>query len=369
MSSIEIGSSATSSSGPSAIARAMTARCFWPPDSSVGYFAVNRAAGARPTRSSAASTACGAIAAGAVRGCAARRRSPGRRSSTGSARRAGPGRPSAACAAAGAVGDSTAGQLLVAVGDASAGRPDQPEQRSAEGRLAGAGLTDQAEHLTLARGRRRRRRRPAPCRTMPPTRRDTALVRSAKCTCRSRTRSAVRLGRVVAGSGASSGFVGNGHLLAVAAAAGSRPSAVVSSQHSALGPTRPTCGGWSVAQTCIACGQRGWNRQPGGGSHQVGRRARDGVQLLGRTARSSSCSSACVYGCCGSANISRTGPCSTISPGVHHGDPVARLGDDPEVVRDQQDRGGGTARGCRRGCAGSAPRPARRARWSARPRR
>ena len=42
MSSIEIGSSATSNSGPNTIARAMTARCFWPPDSSDGYFGVNR---------------------------------------------------------------------------------------------------------------------------------------------------------------------------------------------------------------------------------------------------------------------------------------------------------------------------------------
>ena len=53
-------------------------------------------------------------------------------------------------------------------------------------------------------------------------------------------------------------------------------------------------------------------------------------------------------------------------PRVHHGDPVAGLGDDPEVVRDQQQRGVEVARAGRRGCRGSAPRRSRRARWSAR---
>ena len=38
MSSMETGSSATSTSGLRMIARAMTARCFWPPERSEGYF-------------------------------------------------------------------------------------------------------------------------------------------------------------------------------------------------------------------------------------------------------------------------------------------------------------------------------------------
>ena len=38
------------------IARAITARCFWPPERSEGYFVRNRSTGASPTRSSASAT-------------------------------------------------------------------------------------------------------------------------------------------------------------------------------------------------------------------------------------------------------------------------------------------------------------------------
>ncbi len=56
MSSIEIGSSATSSRGPVMMARAITARCFCPPDRSDGSLSRNRSTGASPTRSSASDT-------------------------------------------------------------------------------------------------------------------------------------------------------------------------------------------------------------------------------------------------------------------------------------------------------------------------
>ena len=45
-----------------------------------------------------------------------------------------------------------------------------------------------------------------------------------------------------------------------------------------------------------------------------------------------------VYGCCGSRKIARTGACFDDAPGVHDGDAVGRLGDDAEVVRDEQQR-------------------------------
>ena len=56
MSSIDTGSSATSTSGSRMIARAITARCFWPPERSAGYLSTNRSTGDRPTRSRDAAT-------------------------------------------------------------------------------------------------------------------------------------------------------------------------------------------------------------------------------------------------------------------------------------------------------------------------
>ena len=56
MSSIEIGSSATITSGSRMIARAITARCFWPPERSEGIRLRNRSTGIRPTRSRVSST-------------------------------------------------------------------------------------------------------------------------------------------------------------------------------------------------------------------------------------------------------------------------------------------------------------------------
>ena len=50
-------------------------------------------------------------------------------------------------------------------------------------------------------------------------------------------------------------------------------------------------------------------------------------------------SSSRVYGCAGLAKTSRAVALLDDLPGVHHRDPVARLGDDAEVVGDQQQRG------------------------------
>ena len=90
-----------------------------------------------------------------------------------------------------------------------------------------------------------------------------------------------------------------------------------------------------AAQTAIASGQRGWKRQPGGGSIRFG--GAPGMEFSSVVSseivdrRSSR-----VYGCAGSAKTSRAAPSSTILPGVHDRDPVAGLGDDPEVVGDQE---------------------------------
>ena len=57
------------------IARASTARCFWPPERSLGYLSTNCAAGASPTRSSASATGCSQLGRGRrrARGSAADR--------------------------------------------------------------------------------------------------------------------------------------------------------------------------------------------------------------------------------------------------------------------------------------------------------
>ena len=52
-----------------------------------------------------------------------------------------------------------------------------------------------------------------------------------------------------------------------------------------------------------------------------------------------------VYGCFGFAKISWTSPSSTTRPGVHHDDPVGELGDEAEVVGDEEGRRVGLALG------------------------
>jgi hypothetical protein len=94
----------------------------------------------------------------------------------------------------------------------------------------------------------------------------------------------------------------------------------------ALRPAAPGCqqrtkpsvdrfrGGISTRQRCVARGQRGWNRHPGGGY------ARSGTSpVIVRSAGSppsgiTHSMSPRVYGCCGSAKIRSTGPYSTIWP-------------------------------------------------------
>ena len=140
-------------SGPRMIARASTARCFWPPERSVGYLSANCDAGARPTRSSASATrrSRSALPVGdpveaqrvADRGADRHRRvqrcvrvleddlqPPAKRAHLGLAE---------------------PGDLLALELDAAAGRLDQPEQGPAQRRLARARLADEPEDLAVAK--------------------------------------------------------------------------------------------------------------------------------------------------------------------------------------------------------------------------
>ena len=87
-------------------------------------------------------------------------------------------------------------------------------------------------------------------------------------------------------------------------------------------------------------GQRGWKRQPDGGSTSDGGRPGIGTSSApsGASSRGIERSSPHVYGCCGAANSSRRGRLLDDPPGVHDGDLVGRLGDHAEVVRDQHHR-------------------------------
>ena len=74
-----------------------------------------------------------------------------RRSAAGSGWPAGPGRPSACPAASRAAAHRAASPTSVpSKSDLALGRPDQPQQRPAQGGLAAAGLPHQAEGLALA---------------------------------------------------------------------------------------------------------------------------------------------------------------------------------------------------------------------------
>ena len=108
----------------------------------------------------------------------------------------------------------------------------------------------------------------------------------------------------------------------------------------------PSVTGSLSAQIAIACGQRGWNRQPGGGSPRSGGApgiVRSSVVVSEMVAPNSSR----VYGCLRVGENLGHRALFDDPAGVHHGHPVARLADDAEVVRDQQ-------HGRREGACGSA---------------
>ena len=123
------------------------------------------------------------------------------------------------------------------------------------------------------------------------------------------------------------------------------------------------------ARSGTQCGQRGWKRQPVGGSREVGRRAGDPGQPRQRAASAAgtSFSSPCVYGCCGFAasSLGRRGLDDLAR--VHDRDPVRELEQERQVVRDEEHREAEARASAPRSAAGSRAGRRRRARSSARP--
>src|SRR5207248_4211517 len=72
--------------------------------------------------------------------------------------------------------------------------------------------------------------------------------------------------------------------------------------------------GSSIEQRGIACGQRGWNEQPVGGSSSEGARPGMPRKVPFSSSEGRLAISSCVYGCSGSATTSPTGETSTSRP-------------------------------------------------------
>ena len=152
MSSIETGSSATSRSGPRMIARAIAARCFWPPERSPGYLSTklrrrreaDQLEGLGDLRRRLARVpgrACG-TAAGRDRGSDRHRRVQRRVRVLEDHLQVPAQRPNSRSLQAGEL-------LALELARALAGG-DEAEQRAPERRLARARLADEPEHLALA---------------------------------------------------------------------------------------------------------------------------------------------------------------------------------------------------------------------------
>ena len=91
-----------------------------------------------------------------------------------------------------------------------------------------------------------------------------------------------------------------------------------------------------------AYGQRGSNLQPGGIRNGLGTTPLIADSRWPRFAvRRDRLQEPRVYGCRGWSRTSSTVPCLDDAAGVHHGDVVDGLGDDAEVVGDQEQRGPG----------------------------
>ena len=84
--------------------------------------------------------------------------------------------------------------------------------------------------------------------------------------------------------------------------------------------------------------QRGWKWQPLGRSIGLGMSPETAGVIARRrgVGFGAAFSSACVYGCSGSANSVSVGDCSTIRPEVHDGDVLADVAHHRQVVRDEE---------------------------------
>ncbi len=158
MSSMDTGSSATITSGPRMMARAITARCFWPPERSEGYLVMNRSTGDNPTCSSASSHALVKLLAlgdAVDHQRVADRLLDRHRRVEGSVRvledhlQVG---PELAELGPAHVGDDALAALGMVVGDRAARGVHEPEEGPTQGGLAGAGLPHDAQHLAAGDG-------------------------------------------------------------------------------------------------------------------------------------------------------------------------------------------------------------------------
>ena len=189
--------------------------------------------------------------------------------------------------------------------DAPAGRAHEAEQRAAERGLAAARLADEPEHLALAGGRTRRRSPPAPTRPRGRPAGRRSCRGSSSTSCRSRTETS------------GSGFVCNARAPRARArrsrpAGSPTPARAASTGRGGRAPGATSIGCFR-AHTRIASGQRGWKRQPAGGSIRFG--GAPGIECSSVVSSEIvERSSSRVYGCAGSAKTSRAGPFSTIFP-------------------------------------------------------
>ena len=348
-SSAETGSSATSSSGSRASARAiadalaLAAREL----ARVGV----QCAGREPDEVEQLATAV------ARRGREGRCRAPEQLarasaapSSAGSATSTDPGRPSGSGA-----GRHAPGRLVsmpAAEADLAGGRLVEPDDAAAERRLATTRLADQAKRSRREEievdavdgaqddGARRRTRRPT-----PPPRRGSATARPRTASSGSATRR----------SPAARRDVGGAHVVVDTRGATGRAPIGRSGNAPAMQSSRTRAHrGWNAATRRVA--RRGPADCPGSVSERPRARSKSGtraeqaervrvVRLREDRRRPSRLD-----------DLAR----------VHHGDAIAGLRDDREVVRDEDERSRRGSPGARRAASGSDPGSSRRARSSAR---
>ena len=137
---------------------------------------------------------------------------------------------------------------------------------------------------------------------------------------------------------------------------------------------RSTSSGSASRHASITIGQRSAKRQPGGRSRRSGtmpfdrRQARRACRSPPRARANAECcrgGRACTDGA-GARRCSATGALSTTRPAYMTTTSLAYLGDDAEIVRDEERRSSPAALAASRGARGSAPGSSRRARSSAR---
>ena len=311
MSSIDTGSSATSSTGSRMIARAITARCFCPPERSPGYFSMNCSAPARarPARAPPPTRRRSSSLSETSRGSAAgRRRLPDRHRRVQRRMRVLEDDLHPPPQRAAAPDSLQPRDLARPRTDAALGRRDEAEQGPAERRLAASPTRRRRRAPRPCAGRARRRRRPArPGLAAVEAVEELAADRVGACQVADLEQ---ELGAVRVSTGMLMPPLPRGTPAAPSGSRRRRGSGCSGpcSQHGPAGRSRAADSiGSRSAQTRIASGQRGWKRQPLGGSTRLG-----GAPGMSCSAVVSSeiveRSSSRVYGCAGSAKTSRAAP-------------------------------------------------------------